>query len=248
MKLDGLKQDYSYFDSEDKYNENLIISFHGFGDTKKSYLTLAKNMKLPQTAILVANGTKKVPEWIIPEGYSWFDSKIPGLEDIFSTYSTSTEINIISGQWVDIIKNLVEKHSFKYQNIFLLGFSQGATMCCLISLSLKQKLGGLICISPSCLELLFEYHKNELKNLKIPIYFSHGILDDKITTTDAKKNYDRVKKLLGNDDDSIIKLYKKQHQMISSPEEMKDIMEFIAPKMYLRNIQLEKASDIYEVK
>jgi len=183
-------------------NENLIILFHGFGDTKKSYETLAKNMKLPQTAVLVANGTQRVPDWLVPEGYSWFNSIIPGLEDsfnlniffkifffeVFSTNATTSEIDKITKQWVGIINNLVEKYSFKYQNIFLLGFSQGATMACLISLSLKKKLGGLICISPSCLDIFYKYHKFELKNLQIPIYFSHGILDDKITTTEAKKN------------------------------------------------------------
>jgi len=36
--------------------------------------------------------------------------------------------------------------------------------------------------------------------------------------------------------------------MISSSEEMKDIMEFLASKMYLRNIHLENAKDVFEVK
>jgi hypothetical protein len=49
-------------------------------------------MKLPQTAVLVANGTNRVPDWIVPEGYSWFDSIIPGLEDSFSFISENNSI------------------------------------------------------------------------------------------------------------------------------------------------------------
>jgi hypothetical protein len=45
-----------------------------------------------------------------------------------------------------------------------------------------------------------------------------------------------------------MKIYKKGHQMISSPEEMKDIMEFLVPKMYLRDIQLENSKDVIRIK
>jgi predicted esterase len=90
----------------------------------------------------------------------------------------------ISETWINVLHHLHEKYSFRYENIFLLGFSQGASMSCLISQ--KIKLGGLILISPSNLDLI-KINKTK-STFQTPIYFSHGILDDKSTTTLAKKN------------------------------------------------------------
>jgi predicted esterase len=91
----------------------------------------------------------------------------------------------ISETWINALHHLHEKHSFRYENIFLLGFSQGAAMSCLISQ--KIKLGGLILISPSSLDLITK-NNITMSKFQTPIYFSHGILDDKSTTTLAKKN------------------------------------------------------------
>lgn len=55
--------------------------FHGLGDHKESFKILAKNMKIPQTDVLVLNGYEKLPEWVVENGYFWFPAQFPGLED-----------------------------------------------------------------------------------------------------------------------------------------------------------------------
>ncbi|KAG8836921.1 hypothetical protein FRC18_010449 [Serendipita sp. 400] len=43
---------FTYSSSQDGVDENLLILFHGFGDTHIPFVKLAKSLKLPQTATL----------------------------------------------------------------------------------------------------------------------------------------------------------------------------------------------------
>jgi hypothetical protein len=76
-----------------------------------------------------------------------------------------------------------------YDNIFLGGFSQGACMSIHIGLSYEKTMGGIICVSGA----LFPNTLINKKNEKVPIFISHGDLDDQITKDIQQLSIKKIK-------------------------------------------------------
>lgn len=90
-----------------------------------------------------------------------------------------------------LIEDLIqffEKLNYKRSRIFFFGFSQGAALCSLFLLTSKDKFGGFIAISPSCMSPIFQFTSNSSIQTETPLYFSHGTLDDKISSKEASNN------------------------------------------------------------
>lgn len=62
--------DWLYEGAPDGVDENLLILFHGLGDSPQRYMQLAKTLALPQTAVLAVGGLQEVP--FAEGGRSWF--------------------------------------------------------------------------------------------------------------------------------------------------------------------------------
>lgn len=92
------------------------------------------------------------------------------------------------------------------------------------------------------------------------VFMTHGSRDDRTPLQSAKKNvtsrsitqltfqFEALRSRMSEPSKATWKEYNKGHQMFSSQEEMKDVLEFLSRRMKLRNIALEKRSDIVEVK
>eukprot|EP01119_Soliformovum_irregulare_P013521 TRINITY_DN3607_c0_g1_i1.p1 TRINITY_DN3607_c0_g1~~TRINITY_DN3607_c0_g1_i1.p1 ORF type:complete len:185 (+),score=50.26 TRINITY_DN3607_c0_g1_i1:397-951(+) len=147
-----------------------------------------------------------------------------------------------------MLDNLI-KLGWMPQHIFLLGFSQGASIALDLGLHYTHRLGGIIAISGG---LLDEYIKSgeEFSDTgkTSSILVTHGTRDDRIPLTSARTNFESLKDRMTKPDQVQFVEFSKGHQMISSQPEMKQILEFLSTKLRLRDITLESRSDVFEVK
>ena len=68
---EAIEPTFSYQDSPDGQNENLLILCHGLGDSDRPFHQLARQMRLPQTATLALRGPVEVPFGL---GFAWYES------------------------------------------------------------------------------------------------------------------------------------------------------------------------------
>jgi len=116
------------------------------------------------------------------------------------SYSWSYEIE--SGVWerdepkklLDNFFNKIIFKKYKYQNVFLLGFSQGAFICFEYGLNIDKKIGGIFPASGFTREIP-EIHKSQIDT---PVIIGHGV-DDQVINISSSKNaynyYSQIKKM-----------------------------------------------------
>ena len=113
--------------------------------------------------------------------------------DYMSDYCTLEEV--ISEEHLfhqcDRIHKLIneESKSTKLENIYLLGYSQGACMALAAAMTFPHRLGGIISLKghiPSCIF-------NHASKVKQRIFAAHGIRDNVIGYNVAKNSYDKFK-------------------------------------------------------
>lgn len=113
--------------------------------------------------------------------------------DYMSDYCTMEEV--ISEEHLfhqcDRIHKLIneESKSTKLENIYLLGYSQGACMALAAGMTYPHRLGGIIALKghiPSCVF-------NHTSKVKQRIFAAHGIRDNIIGYNVAKNSYDKFK-------------------------------------------------------
>jgi len=229
-------QQFLYGSSPDGIDGNLLVLFHGLGDTPKPYAQFAQQMKLPQTAWL----SLQAPNPLLDLGYMW----IPSFNADGSLMSSSDKGLEGLSNLRKLLKlffyTLKSKYNWNYSNIFLLGFSQGAVVALDTALNWVEPelLGGLICISGSILEESTKLSKDSLcsaKNIP-PILLTHGTKDDRDLLQSAKQKYDYLVKQLGANGNKIIwKDYEKSHQMVCSKDEATDIMTFFSKHLSIKS-------------
>ena len=122
------------------------------------------------------------------------------------------------------IKNIINEEAKllnnDYSKIFVSGFSQGSFLSFYIGLSFEHLLGGIACFCGYPLSKT-KFVDNNRKNLKVFAVF--GVKDGFVEIGFAKE---QVKKLLGNNENVIVKEYKNyEHQVYV--EELKDMNKFI---------------------
>ena len=196
-------------------NENLVLIFHGFGDSPGSFSQLPRNWKLEKTSYLLVPGCDIIPSEFSSSTnsqskpvFSWFDYFDPATyewyEDCSSESSKSCTNNI--KQHIDqlIRIHLVNECGWQLEQIFLFGFSQGGTMALdyLYWLNEEQKqasLGGVVAVSSqihgarrkSILGKRKDVNSGDIISyaIKTPILLIHG---EKDTTIPAKSYLESV--------------------------------------------------------
>ncbi|RSH82279.1 hypothetical protein EHS25_005989 [Saitozyma podzolica] len=68
---------FDYTPSRDGKDLNLLILFHGLGDSKGPFSKLGTSLNLPSTAVLVLNAPLPIPFLESPEHYSWYNTFDP---------------------------------------------------------------------------------------------------------------------------------------------------------------------------
>mmetsp|Transcript_21469 Transcript_21469/g.52599 ORF Transcript_21469/g.52599 Transcript_21469/m.52599 type:complete len:366 (+) Transcript_21469:2-1099(+) len=253
---------------------NVLILLPGLGDGPENFAKMARTMGIPQTGCIAMRPPSPLPYGM---GYGWMTSFEDDGELIKPSKGEKRRIESLN-ESCDLLRHAIVSiaDSFRLPSsrIFLLGFSQGAIAAvhtCLRAHRKQQendgktpvlfhRLGGVVGLSSSILEeeLLSDDKKGDVKLSSVvettPMLITHGLKDDRILVSNARKNFQHLKKLLRSLGLSKVnefvnfKEYKnKGHAMISSNEEAKDMHTFFDRYMFIRNLALENDPDIIDL-
>lgn len=158
-------------DKKNKQNPSLFM-FHGYGSNKEDLFSLEQY--LPKSLNIIS---LEAPIKLPFGGFSWFDIEYTDVIDnnLDKRYK---EIN----ESIDILLNNIDYHvkseGLDKDDISLLGFSQGGSICWKLGLDFNTKFRRVLPLSsfihPSFLKNSLDSYRNSL------IYSSHGIFDDVI--------------------------------------------------------------------
>jgi predicted esterase len=227
-------------------NTNLLILLHGAGDSHAPYDKLAQTMTLPQTAALSVSascpGFTGLPFQL---GYTWFQEMDYTTGSTMSRDHTMRQSSLLSAtqRLCDFIEGLT--HQWIPERIFILGYGAGATVAMTTCQywfqdCKKPALGGAVCVGGGdCLSLIpLVINKTSGSNDKdikaSPIILVVGGKDAAFPPSVAKTIQSKYMHECGIGNDQLVQIHvqpNKAQSMISSEEESKAVMEFLAPKL-----------------
>ena len=159
--------------SHNKENKNgCIFMFHGYGSNKEDLFSLEQYLPKDHTIISL-----EAPIKLPFGGFSWFDIDYTDVieNNLDKRYK---EINESINNILENVDMHIKNENLNEDDISILGFSQGGSICWKLGLDFNSKFRRIIPVSsfihPSYLNNKLEYYKNSL------IYSSHGLLDDVI--------------------------------------------------------------------
>lgn len=174
---------YDYINVGKKQNK-AIVMIHGWQGNKDSFKSIANLLKTDNTS------------WFFPQAphqinnnkskNTWALEVSPGVFEIKKTKELLS----------DFFKDIIFKN-FLPEDVYVIGFSQGAAVCYEFVLSLEEKLGGVFPIAGFLRE---EYssdkiHKNQYST---PILIGHGKDDDIVLLESSQKAYNCLSKVCTN--------------------------------------------------
>lgn len=171
-----------------------IIWLHGLGADGYDFVNVADELNLPnELAVRFVFPHAPIRSVTINNGYkmrAWFDLNsldINAMPDIQGMKHS-----------LEILQNLIEREinlGISTKNIFVAGFSQGATIALLYILCGKYQLGGAIALSGFLPSL--NYFSSEIvkTNSNIRILMAHGTNDELIPLKWAEQSKNELEKL-----------------------------------------------------
>lgn len=184
-----------------KHNENLIILLHGTGGDENSLINLAAYID-DNASVLGIRGN------VSEDGMNRFFKRIrPG---IFDELNLKQEANILK----DFICVFVNNHNYKFENVMIIGYSNGANI-----------LGGMLYLFGGFLSLAVLMHPMiPLKNIKpmdlknANILITSGNNDPLVSNNETDELFDKLKNSNANVN---VNKYNSGHQI--SQKEVDDI-------------------------
>lgn len=145
----------------------LIILLHGVGSNEADLFSFAS--QLPEKYLIVS---ARAPYVLAQDSYAWYQVDFStGKPEYNARQQEASRLLILK-----FIEELKNKHEFDHQQIYLLGFSQGAIMSYAVGLTNPDKIKGIGIMSGRLLEetkpLVI---KEKVKALKV--FMSHGTQD-----------------------------------------------------------------------
>ena len=186
---------YDFYEGETGSNKAMVAS-HGWQGNRNSMRPLIKSINI------------KTMNWYLLEapylvsgcnvGFSWSYEKSEGV----------WEVDEPSALLHDFFNELFTKYSS--ENIYILGFSQGAMVCLDFGLFLDQPLGGIFPICGFLREPKIDKERLHPCQKDTPILIGHGKDDNKIPVRASKNAYSLLKKQGANVE---LLLYKGKHKI-----------------------------------
>ncbi|KAJ3054328.1 hypothetical protein HK097_002051 [Rhizophlyctis rosea] len=243
---------FVYSSSNDSIDENLLVLFHGLGDTPENFINFGKKMNLPQTAIIAIRGPIPIPYF---EETGWFAAydrmgeEVPQAhpEVIRTLHQTRTTLTSFFPKHI-ISSSAESSKGWLPRKIFLLGFSQGGAAAIDFALySGINGLGGVISISgwPAA-----EWYKGEagVRSEGLKVLITQGRKDQVVPASLITSGHTFLKSAVGESNLEVVHIEGKGHAMPSTEAEVRTIMKFFGTNLFLRNIALETTPGIVEVK
>ena len=156
----------------------LLILLHGYGSDERDLMGLVPFLDPNLLMVSV-----RAPHGLDSGGYAWFPITMGegGLVLHFEHAWTSC------AQVYGLVETLKAEYPVDSKRVFLLGFSQGASIAVAVGLKYPKLCTGVAAISGVCIEEMLPADRSTLKNLQILV--AHGRLDQVVPVDQGRSSY-----------------------------------------------------------
>ena len=163
-----------------------IFMFHGYGSNKEDLFSLEQY--LPQSHTIIS---LEAPLKLPFGGFSWFDIDYSDVieNNLDKRYK---EINESIDGLLDNIDKHIETENLNENDVTILGFSQGGSICWKLGLDFSNRFRRVIPLSSFIHPSYLNKDLNDYKDLEI--YSSHGTLDEVIPISLVEKYIESLAK------------------------------------------------------
>ncbi|BGP26881.1 phospholipase/carboxylesterase family protein [Rhodotorula toruloides] len=243
-----LRGDYS--PSKDGVDANLLILFHGLGDTAKPFAQLGRSLHLPQTAVLSLQAPERIP-LLEEEAYQWWDSFDP-LGELILNPNPSKTLTLLLALLDHLIAPLPSSSSSQTgcgwhpSQIHFFGFAQGGS--CAAELALlhsrssdpSSHLASLVAVSAPLLSHP-TLAPDKRSNTKVClVYRRAGAEERSVGVASWKKGFEHIKEVRlegGRGRDGT---------MPRGMDEWREVMRFWS-EVLIRKSALELSGEVYVI-
>lgn len=195
----------------------LLLLLHGIGSNEEDLFSLSDYFD-PRFFIVSARAPLKLG----PASYAWFNVEItPEKRKINVEQARSSRIKLL-----EFIDEVVEGYSVNPQQVYLLGFSQGAIMSFSIALTQPEKVAGIVAISGRVVTETLPRVARPAELADLPIFVAHGVNDQVLPIEHGRATCDYLSAFP-------VKLtyreYPMGHQV--SPESLNDICAWLSARL-----------------
>jgi phospholipase/carboxylesterase len=199
--------------------DTLVFLLHGYSSSELDLIELADYLKTNERNIsFISLRASEVCE-NYSGGYQWFSLK--NISFPINKQNIERErINVMpiiercSLNLIDFVNKKMSEYKIKQDRVFLLGFSQGATIVFSSALRMAEKIGGVIMCSGFIAENEDFFEKNNF--CKQNILFLYGLKDNVIEQDSFNNSKYLLDKYLQNTTNTVV--YKDLYHNINSPE------------------------------
>ena len=144
----------------------VLILLHGFGSNEQDLFSMAN--QLPKQMLIIS---ARAPYTLSQGSYAWFHVDLSTGKPIYNAEEAEKSRTVIL-KFIDQVKT-----KYHADEIYLMGFSQGAIMSYSIALTNPEKVKGIVALSGRILTDIKPLIASQNKLEKLPVFIGHGIND-----------------------------------------------------------------------
>ncbi len=172
--------------ADNKGHHPVVILLHGYGSDEKDLFELRNSF--PNNYIVLA---VRAPYSLPGKGYLWYEfSNINGVHD-----GNKDQLENSRNLVVKFVNQVVAKYKANSEEVYLVGFSQGAIMCYQVGLTNPGNVKGMAALSGMIFPSLKPLVKNTESLKRLKIFAAHGTADNRIPFSNGKAACDYLKSI-----------------------------------------------------
>lgn len=177
-----MKSNIEYLVREPKIKKEknpLLLLLHGYGSNEEDLFSFAS--ELPDEYYVVS---ARAPHNLQPYGHAWYAINFDADENKFSDNDQARDSRDLIARFIN---ELISDLPIDFQDVTLIGFSQGTILSYAVALSYPGMIKNVIALSGYLNPDLVvpDYEKNDFSHLKM--FVSHGTVDQVIPVEWARK-------------------------------------------------------------
>jgi phospholipase/carboxylesterase len=164
----------------------LLLMLHGVGSRERDLFDLAEY--LDRRFFIVS---ARAPNALGPDSYAWYPVEFTA-DDTIIDFEVAEDSRSILLRFID---ELIEAYLVDPKRVYLMGFSQGATMSLSIALTRPDKVAGIVVMSGRLLPEIRSMIADPTALTGLPIFMVHGRADPIVPIAQARATRAELAKL-----------------------------------------------------
>ncbi|MCU0804060.1 MAG: alpha/beta fold hydrolase [Burkholderiales bacterium] len=195
----------------------LLVLLHGGGANEGDLLGL-----VPYLDERLQIVSARAPNRIEAGAYSWFRTTFTAGGPIVHEGQEGESRKALAA----FIDEVIGRHGADAERVYLLGFSQGATVALSFALTVPDEVAGVIAVGGRLLREVLPTLAPAVRTAGLPLFLAHGLHDDVVPIGRARANREF---LLGLDLDLTYREYPAGHQI--APQALTDLAAWLGAQL-----------------